>query len=160
MEKEKIYVFIDSQNLNMSIRDQGWRLDFKIFFKYLKTKFKVDKIFLFIGYVRENKNLYSELISIGYTLIFKPVVFNGLGKVKGNIDAELVLYSMIEYKNYDKFIIISGDGDFYCLIEYLKTKNKLGIIMIPNKNRYSSLLRKFRNYFFYIDNLRNKLEKW
>ncbi len=28
------YAFIDSQNLNLSIRDQGWVLDFRRFRKY------------------------------------------------------------------------------------------------------------------------------
>ena len=34
------------------------------------------------------------------------------GTVKGNVDAELVLHTMIEYKHFDKAIIVSGDGDF------------------------------------------------
>jgi uncharacterized LabA/DUF88 family protein len=38
------------------------------------------------------------------------------GRVKGNVDAELVLHTMIEYDNYSKAIIISGDGDFFCLV--------------------------------------------
>lgn len=163
MQNENVYIFIDSQNLNLSIRDQGWKLDFKIFYKYLKTKFNAEKIFLFLGYISKNKNLYSFLQDCGYEIIFKPVINyknNKIEFIKGNIDAELVLHSMIEYNNYTKFIIISGDGDFYCLIEYLNKKNKLKNIIIPNKNRYSSLLRKYRKYFFYIDNLKNKLEKW
>jgi len=32
---------------------------------------------------------------------------------------------MIEYNNYDKAIIVSGDGDFHCLVEYLEEKEKL-----------------------------------
>jgi len=64
---------------------------------------------------------------------------------------------MIEYPNYDKAIIISGDGDFHCLIEYLEHKNKLLHLFIPNHKKYSSLLRKFRKYFVYLDNLSRKL---
>jgi len=31
-----------------------------------------------------------------------------------------VLYAAaIEYSNYDKAVIVSGDGDFYCLHEFL-----------------------------------------
>jgi len=65
------------------------------------------------------------------------------GKAKGNVDAELVLHTMIEYPNYDKALIVSGDGDFYCLVDYLKGKDKLLKLMIPNMKRYSSLFRKF-----------------
>ncbi len=42
------YAFIDSQNLNLSIKDQGWALDFKRFREYLKDKYGVIKAFLFI----------------------------------------------------------------------------------------------------------------
>ena len=45
------YAFIDSQNLNLSTRDQGWKLDFMRFRKYLEDKCAVTKAFLFIGYI-------------------------------------------------------------------------------------------------------------
>ena len=64
---------------------------------------------------------------------------------------------MTEYPNYDKAIIVSGDGDFHCLIEYLEKKEKLGRIIIPNRKAYSQLLGKFRKYMDYMNNLRNKL---
>jgi hypothetical protein len=65
---------------------------------------------------------------------------------------------MIELKNFDKAIIISGDGDFHCLIEHLMKKNKLLKVGIPNKNKYSCLLTKFSDYLFFINNFRSKLE--
>ena len=54
------------------------------------------------------------------------------GEVKGNVDAELVLHTMIEYTNYDKALIVTGYGDFYCLVDYLLSNNKLLNLMIPN----------------------------
>ncbi|MCF7796113.1 NYN domain-containing protein [Patescibacteria group bacterium] len=158
IRKNIIYVFIDSQNLNLGIKEQGWELDFKIFFKYLKTKFKVKKIFLFLGYLEKNRKLYIFLEKVGYIIIYKPIIINNK-IIKGNCDAELVLYSMIEYKNYNKVIIISGDGDFYCLIKYLKNKNKLYKIIIPNKNKLSFLLVEFKEDIIYLNNLKTKLEK-
>jgi uncharacterized LabA/DUF88 family protein len=38
------------------------------------------------------------------------------GKIRGNDDAELVLHAMIDIQNYEKAVIVSGDGDFHCLI--------------------------------------------
>jgi len=80
------------------------------------------------------------------------------GKAKGNVDAELVLHTMVEYPNYDKALLVSGDGDFYCLVDYLKGKGKLLKLMIPNRNRYSSLLRKFSKEMVFMNDLRGKLE--
>ncbi|MBI4234787.1 NYN domain-containing protein, partial [Candidatus Peregrinibacteria bacterium] len=76
-------------------------------------KYKVDKAFLFIGYIEGNNRLYSLLQEAGFICIFKPTLKYKDGTTKGNCDAELVLKAMIEYVNYDKAVIVTGDGDFY-----------------------------------------------
>lgn len=153
MQKVKdqvVYAFIDSQNLNLGIRDQGWKLDFKKFRVYLKDKHKVSRAFLFIGFIEKNQDLYRELKKSGYKLIFKPVILHK-GEPKGNVDAELVLHSMIEFDNYDKAVIVSGDGDFHCLVDYLLAEKKLWRVVIPNKYRFSALLRKFAKYLDFLN---------
>lgn len=157
-EKQNNYAFIDSQNVNLAIRDQRWILDFKRFRKYLEDKYGITKAFIFIGYINTNQNLYTSLQKDGYILIFKPTLNLPDGKAKGNVDAELVLHTMVEYPNYDRALIVSGDGDFYCLVDYLKGKDKLLKLMIPNRNRYSSLLRKFSKEMVFMNGLRGKLE--
>lgn len=152
------YAFIDSQNLNLAIRDQGWALDFGRFRKYLADKYGVSRAFLFIGYVPTNETLYTTLQQQGYILIFKPTLILKDGKVKGNVDAELVLHTMIEFPNYDKAVIVSGDGDFHCLIKYLRNCGKLEKLIIPNHHKYSSLLREFLpNDVVFMNTLRDKL---
>jgi uncharacterized LabA/DUF88 family protein len=94
----------------------------------------------------------------GYILIFKPTLQLPDGRVKGNIDAELVLHTMIEYPNYDKALIVTGDGDFYCLVEYLIKQRKLLKLMVPDESKYSSLLRKFSSDIVFMNNLKGKLE--
>ena len=147
-----VYAFIDSQNLNVGVLNQGGKLDFRKFRQYLKLKHNVTKAFLFIGYVEENKVLYDYLKRSGYICVFKKIIeYKDKDiTVKGNIDAELVLHAMIEYPRYDKAIIVSGDGDFYPLIEYLEKKNKLLKVITPNK-RYSSLLLKFMPYIISME---------
>lgn len=152
------YAFIDSQNLNLSIREQGWILDFGKFRTYLTRKYDITKAFIFIGYVHENQSLYTNLQKDGYILIFKPTLKLPDGKAKGNVDAELVLYTMIEWDNYDQALIVTGDGDFYCLVEYLTKTRKLLKLMIPNKEKFSSLFRKMMPHIIFMNNLRNMLE--
>lgn len=154
---ENNYAFIDSQNLNLGIRDQGWVLDFKRFRVYLKDKYGVAKAFLFIGYVNFNQTLYTRLQDDGYILVFKPTLQLSDGRVKGNVDAELVLHTMIEYSNFDKAVIITGDGDFFCLIDYLAKHDKLKTLLVPNQNKFSSLYRKSMSHVTFMNNLRIKL---
>jgi uncharacterized LabA/DUF88 family protein len=136
------YAFIDGQNLNLGIQDIGWKLDFTRFRVYLKEKYGVSTAFYFIGKVAENNELYEALQNAGYILIYKEVLTDPFGKAKGNIDAELVLQAMVEYKNYDKAVIVSGDGDFACLVTYLDNNHKLERVIVPNMYRYSALLKK------------------
>lgn len=153
------FAFIDSQNVNLAIRSQGWSLDFERFRVYLKEGFGVTKAYLFIGYIPSNEKLYELLRSFGYILIFKPVVVFEKGRIKGNVDAELVLHAMVEYSNYDQAVIISGDGDFYCLVDYLHTQRKLRQLIIPNKKTYSRLLKPFfPNKIHFMSDLKAKLE--
>lgn len=157
----KTYAFIDSQNLNLGVRSLGWQLDYKKFRLYLKNKYNVERAYLFIGKTSGNQDLYNSLQQAGYVLVFKPTVAyveNGRKTMKGNVDAELVLYAAAKtYSEYQKAIIISGDGDFYCLAEYLIEKQKLLRIITPNR-KYSKLLRSYRNYITHLEPLQSKLE--
>ncbi|MBU2219473.1 NYN domain-containing protein [Patescibacteria group bacterium] len=153
------YAFIDGQNLYLGIRALGWHLDFRRFRTYLTEKYGVNKAYIFIGYRPEYQNLYKSLQEYGYVLIFKPVILDKNGDVKGNCDAELVLQAMIDYQNYNKAIIVSSDGDFYCLVKYLYKNGKLGIVMSPYVQTCSALLKKSaKEKIVYMDNLRGKLE--
>lgn len=160
-KKEKNYAFIDSQNVNLSIRELGWKLDFRKFRAYLRDKYGVHKALLFIGYSPGNERLYAFLQDAGYICIFKPTLELPDGRVKGNVDAELVLHTMIELNNFDKAVIVSGDGDFYCLAEHLLKIGKLKKMLIPNQRQYSGLLKRLStpgyNILDFMNSLREKL---
>ena len=157
--KQNNYAFIDSQNLNLGIQSMGWKLDFAKFRRYLKEKYHITTAYLFLGYVPSNQGLYSSLQKKGYILIFKPVIPNENGEVKGNIDADLVLRAALELNNYDKAVIVSSDGDFYSLVQYLYENNKLKIVLSPDIKNCSNLLKQTaKEKVWFMNELRNKLE--
>lgn len=157
-KSEKNYAFIDSQNLNFGIQNLGWNLDFKKFRIYLSEKYHISTAYLFIGYIQENQDLYSSLQKAGYILIFKPVLPDKDGRVKGNVDADLVLQAMIEYNNYDQAVIVSSDGDFYSLVKYLYEHHKLKLVMSPYVKTCSTLLKKSaKEKIVFMNNLHYKL---
>jgi len=158
IDKSNNFAFIDSQNLNLGVQRLGWKLNYKKFNIYLKEKFGIKKAYLFIGFIPENQNLYRKLQEFGYILIFKPVMKDHDGKAKGNVDADLVLRTMIELENFDETIIVTSDGDFYCLVDYLYSKNKLKFVISPNREKCSVLLRKSaKEKIFFLNNLKQKL---
>jgi uncharacterized LabA/DUF88 family protein len=157
--KPKNYAFIDGNNLNLGVKSMGWKLDYARYRRYLKEKYKVEIAYIFLGYVANYQSLYSSLQKYGYVLVFKPTIPDNDGNVKGNIDANLVLQAMIDLNNYDKALIVTSDGDFYCLVEYLYENNKLEKVISPYRDKCSSVLRKSsKDKIVFMDNLRNKLE--
>jgi len=158
-KKENNYAFIDSQNVNLAIRELGWRLDFRRFRVHLKETYGVEKAFLFIGYVEGNSDLYADLQKAGFICIFKPTLIYKDGTTKGNCDAELVLQAMIEYANYRRAVIVTGDGDFHCLAKHLLEQGKLKALLVPNRFKFSALLKFkiFRPHLRYMNELEGKL---
>lgn len=155
------YAYIDSQNLNLGIQSLGWKLDYYRFRRYPKEKYSVNTAYLFIGYIPENKDLYTFLQKAGFVLSYKPVLPNKDGKHKGNVDADLVLQAMVDYnKNeFDQAVVVTSDGDFYCLVKYLYEHDKLAKVISPYKDTCSALLKKSaKERIVYVDNLREKLE--
>ncbi len=159
------YAFIDSQNLNLGVQRVGWKMDWKKFRQFLKDEYKVDKAYMFIGYVPDNEDLYKQMQEAGYLVVLKPTVDMYMTKeeladdkhvTKGNADAELVLHAMKELPNYDKAILVSGDGDFFCLVEYLDQVNKLHTLLAPNSH-FSSLYTPFEQKVVVLDNYKKKL---
>jgi uncharacterized LabA/DUF88 family protein len=169
--KKNNYAFIDSQNLNRGTQKMGWKMDWKKFREFLRDKYDVEKAFMFIGYKPDYSDLYEQLHSQGYLVVLKPTLemFNE-PKVegeeegpeeekkvaKGNVDADLVLHVMKEKPNYQKAVIVSGDGDFYTLIEHLDQEGKLLKVLTPNW-QYSSLLKPFERYIVRLDQKRSEL---
>lgn len=162
------YAFIDSQNLNLGVQKVGWKMDWHKFRIWLQEKYGVTHAYMFIGYMAENESLYEQMHDHGFLIVLKPTTEikvkpedekageESKPTVKGNIDADLVLYAMKELKNYDKAVIVSGDGDFFGLVEYLAQQNKLLKILTPNQ-RYSTLLKEFDSYIEGLDTHRKEL---
>lgn len=155
------YAFIDSQNVYQGAkRDLGWELDWSRFRIYLREKYGVGHAYLFIGFIPEHNDIYDGLQEAGFILKFKPVLPNGRDGVKGNVDADIVLQTMIDYDKYDKAVIVSSDGDFYSLARHLYNNDKLLAVMSPTRKKCSTLLRKSaKEKMMYMDKLENKLGK-
>jgi uncharacterized LabA/DUF88 family protein len=157
--KPNNYAFIDSQNVNRGIESMGWKLDWKRFRVYLLEKYGVTTAYLFLGFVPHNQALYSYLQKCGFVMVFKPVLPDADGKVKGNVDADLVLQTMIDYPKYDKAVIVTSDGDFYSLVKYLYEQGKLLKVLSPYVKTCSILLKKSaKEKIVFMNNLRQKLE--
>ncbi len=157
------HAFIDGQNLHSGVRALGWKMDHKKFREYLRDEFNVTKAYMFVGYMEEHQDLYNALQEAGFICFFKPLLRYEDGSIKGNVDADMVLQVMIDIENFDKAVLVTGDGDFAGLIRHLASERKLGQVIIPNSRNYSSLFERMdefgkdKHFFTFVDNLRSKL---
>ena len=156
------YVFIDGQNLNLGVQSLGWKLDYKKFRDYLEQEFEASRAYMFVGFMEEQQPLYNALQEAGFILVFKPLIRHGDGEIKGNVDADMVLQVMLDFDRYDQAVIVTGDGDFAALIRHLVASKKLRQIIIPNKDKYSSLFDRMEEFdskhVTYMNDIRKKVQ--
>ncbi|MDD2891837.1 MAG: NYN domain-containing protein [Candidatus Gracilibacteria bacterium] len=153
------YAFIDAQNLNSGLSKLGWKIDWKRFREYLREEADIEVAYVFLGFMLGNQDLYLMLQKSGFVVVFKEILTMESGEVKGNIDAELILQAMIDYDRYDQALIVSGDGDFTCLLRYLKQNDKLLGVLAPYEKGLSSLIQKVaEGKIEYLRILRKKVE--
>ncbi len=147
----KNIAFIDGQNLHMGTLKDNWHVDPKKLRTYLKENFSVEKAYYFIGYMTERKySFYRYLEDAGFTIVFKQHSESLKGEKKGNVDTDVV-FEIMRYViegDFDKIVIISGDGDYKKVIDYLISKEKFEKILFPSKKRHSSLYRQLNPIYY------------
>lgn len=149
----KTYAFIDASNIIYGTRDEGWKVDFKKLFRYLKERFKCRKVYYFAGKFKKSPKqeaFYRKLGKFGYTLILKPVKFyysSGKRVRKANCDVDLTFFAMRDLDKFDRVIFLSGDGDFEILLKhFLKLKKK--VLIFANAKRTAREIKKLREVQF------------
>ena len=148
------YAFIDGQNFHKSIEEIGEKLDYGDFRIYLREKHAVRVAYYFVGYIEKYQIIYDKLQEDGYELKFKEVAKHG-DEHKGNVDVNLTLQAMIDKNEYEKAIIVTSDGDYACLVDYLHENAKLSCLIACSRGGCSYLLRKLHDKIkiLYMDDI-------
>jgi len=157
--------FIDGQNLHLGTKQNDWRVDFAKFGRYLKDKYKVSHTYYFIGYKSDkHKDIYSQLEKAGFIVVFKEHTPHLIAQKKGNVDTDIVfevMKSLIDNTDFNKIILVSGDGDYKKLVDYIIHKDKFKKILFPNKKFVSSLYKGLAlEYFDYIENFKKQIVRY
>ncbi|MDO8668620.1 MAG: NYN domain-containing protein [bacterium] len=169
LKKANNYAFIDGQNLYMNTAKKEanpWKIDLARFRIYLERKYSVDKAYYFLGYIQEtNQELYEEIQKAGFILIFREHSPAMIGKKKGNVDSDIifqVMKKLYKKEDFNKIILVSGDGDYKLLVDFLIEEDRFEKILFPDRKFRSSLYKELSNkYFAYLDDIdiQNKIGK-
>ena len=135
--------FIDGQNLYSGTRDNGWAVDHVKFRTYLLEKYNVTEAYYFLGVaIAEEQDLYDRLQKAGFILSFKEHSTSQRAHKKGNVDSDIifnVMKKLVRNEIPGKVFIVSGDGDYKKMVEFLIEKECFGKMLFPN-GRYASSL--------------------
>src|SRR3990167_8136596 len=139
MQKGENLAFVYGQNLYMATtkNDDPWSMDLARFRIYLAQKYQVGSAYYHLGYVNEkNQNLYEEIQKAGFILVFKQHSSVMVGLKKGNVDSDIIFSIMkrlYKQENFNKIVLVSGDGDYKNLVDFLIEENKFKKILFPNR---------------------------
>ena len=142
----------------------AWKIDLTKFRVYLNEKYNINEAYYFLGYLDEKNNeIYKNIQKAGFIIIFKEHTSILKTKKKGNVDADIVfeiMKNLNDNNEFSKIVLVSGDGDYKKLLDYLIEKDKFKKILFPNKIFASSLYDEFGSeYFDYLDNIRFRITK-
>ena len=150
------YAFIDGQNLYQWLE---WSVNYKKFRVYLNDKYHVKKAFYFLWFWDQESELYENLQEAGFILVFNLKWENLKSNKKWNVDTCLVFNIMekIMEEDFDKVVLVSWDGDYKVMVDYLVERNRFEKVIAPNLKFASSLYKYKKNLEVkYFTNLNSK----
>lgn len=156
-QEPRNYAFVDGQNLYMNTKSNGWKVDLARLRVYFREKYQVERAYYFIGTADENyRDLYRMIQEAGFVLVFRKHSLEMAGHKKGNVDTDIVfevMRKLADQEDFDKVVLISGDGDYFKMVDYLINKNRLEKLLAPSYRSMSSLYKQYidRAYYEFLD---------
>src|SRR3990167_7068058 len=102
--------------------------------------------FLLLGRDLQRGRFFHKISTFGYKLFLKPVKLyeqeDGTTKRKANCDVDMAFHMMKEKDNFERAVVLSGDGDFLPVLKYLKSIGK-EVIILARGPRTAREIRRF-----------------
>jgi uncharacterized LabA/DUF88 family protein len=112
---KNVAVFVDVANIFYAAKAAGVDIDYVTLLKSASVGRDLVRAYAYTGLDPDNenqRNFHSFLARNGYRVVSKDIRKYGDGKVKANLDIELVVDMLKTARNLDIAIVVSGDGDF------------------------------------------------
>jgi uncharacterized LabA/DUF88 family protein len=112
---KNVAVFVDVANIFYAAKAAGVDIDYVTLLRSAGAGRDLVRAYAYTGLDPENenqRNFHDFLRRHGYKVVSKDIRKYGDGKVKANLDIELVVDMMKTARNLDIAIVVSGDGDF------------------------------------------------
>lgn len=112
---KNVAVFVDVANIFYAAKAAGVDIDYVTLLRAATAGRDFVRAYAYTGLDPENenqRNFHAFLQRHGYRVVSKDIRKYGDGKVKANLDIELVVDMLKTARNLDIAVLVSGDGDF------------------------------------------------
>jgi uncharacterized LabA/DUF88 family protein len=112
---KNVAVFVDVANIFYAAKAAGVDIDYVTLLKSAIAGRDFVRAYAYTGLDPDNENqrqFHSFLARHGYKVVSKDIRKYGDGRIKANLDIELVVDMMRLARNLDIAVVVSGDGDF------------------------------------------------
>lgn len=164
--KGRAYVFIDAANLENSVKDLKWWVDYKKLFEYFRNETNLIGVRHYCPRFSDGdqEKFFTVLKRIGIKLVTKPLkIITEADRFKSdirkaNFDVEITLDALILVDSYDTLVLFSGDSDFDSLVKHLRSKGKR-VLIVSSKYHVSRELIASSNKYIDLRKLRRHIER-
>lgn len=158
MSETATYLQIDLQNLFYAAKNRGQRIDFEKIWNYFNSReseFLTEAtVYMIHGDDFDSSKFEAKLEKMGYELcIKKSAKAHRYGKsvyTDGNHDVRITIDAIDRMSRFDKWILMSGDGDFADLAAYLRALGKI-VEIWSFKECYNPALEAHADKMYFVD---------
>lgn len=142
----RVGVFVDVQNLYMCVKSVFGhaKINYKALRDFLTRDGALVKMVAFTCYDPENRSqvdFMHALALMGYRIVAKPLKRMPDGNIKASMDMEMALEILTSAPYFDELILVTGDGDFAPLVDYLARMGKIIKVIGPDRLTSPDLIR-------------------
>lgn len=130
-----IGVFVDVQNVQETFERQGREVRYDALQKNLIGDDANKHDYKFVAFVpfrtgdERRQRLIDALSFQGYRVVAKSVRERLDGSIKANMDIEITLEILSMSAHLDEIVLVSGDGDFVALVDWLSKQGKRVVVV-------------------------------
>lgn len=120
---KKIAIFVDVQNIYYTTRDiYNRQFNYRLFWQRIQQQGQIVQAYAYATQRNDDGQIKFQdaLKHIGFTVKLKPFIQRRDGSAKGDWDVGITIDVLDAAKELEHIILLSGDGDFDCLLEKIK----------------------------------------
>ena len=156
----RVYVACDISNLWKDCREKygsDARVDFEVLRRIVPSIFPDQEVhqeiaaFIVTPPEKRNDAFERTLENFGYEIHWRPRRFLKTGPIRADCGIDITIDAIDRCDDYDLFVLVSGDGDFSTLLEYLGETLDKETMVLTFQHSLSAMLHRSADRVYYFN---------